>query len=139
VANNPSANYSQTIMIKEIKKHKDNIRNALKMHGKKVKTKLTSTIKNARGTGHKYANLPNRSSAPGEIPVSQSGKLERSFGYRARVNELMIYNNARSAGGAPYALFLNEGTRKMKPRQYFDNTIDSMNMMLYSDLQNIVY
>lgn len=138
MANNPSANYNKTIILKEIRKHEDNIRNALRMHGKKVKTKLESTIKNARGTGRKYANLPNRSSAPGEIPVSQAGKLERNFGYRARTNELMIYNNARS-NGAPYALFLNEGTSKMSSRQYFDNTIESMNMMLYSDLQDITH
>jgi hypothetical protein len=139
VANVTDPNYHQQIIMKEIKKHEDNIRAALRVHGKKVKTKLTSTIKNARGTGRKYPHLPNRSSAPGEIPVSQSGKLEKSFGYRSRVNELLVYNSARSDRGAPYPLFLNEGTVKMKPRQYFDNTIESMNMLLYNDLQNLFY
>jgi len=138
VANNPSANYTQEIMIRELEKHKDNIRLALKVHGKKVTVKLKSTIKTARGTGTKYPNLPNRSSAPGEIPVSQSGKLERGFGYKSRVNELLVFNKATSSG-APYPLFLNEGTSKMKPRQYFDNTIESMNMLLYVDLQNIFH
>ena len=138
MANNPRANYNQEIMMKEIVKHEENIRMALKVHGKKVTVKLRNTIKAARGTGRKYPNLPNRSSAPGEIPVSQSGKLEKSFGYRARINEMVVFNKARS-NGAPYPLFLNEGTSKMKPRQYFDNTIESMNMLLYVDLQNIIH
>ena len=137
VASNPSAHYNQEIMMKEIEKHKDNINLALKVHGPKVTKKLRSTIKGSSGTGRKYSNLPNRSSAPGEIPVSQSGRLLKGFGYRARLNELSVFNKARAKNGAPYPLFLNEGTSKMKPRQYFDNTIESMNMLLYVDLQKL--
>ena len=136
---NPSARYTEEIMMREIVKHEKNIRIALKIHGKEVQTALQSSIKNARGTGVKYPNLPNRSSAPNEIPVSQSGKLERSFGYKTRVNELLIFNKARSDRGAPYPLFLNEGTSKMKPRRYFDNTISAMSMLLYRDLSNLSF
>ena len=137
MGNTQGPNYHTDIIMKQRRMHEDNIRNALRVHGKEVKDKLTNTIKNARGSGRQYPNLPNRSSAPGEIPVSQSGKLENSFGYRTRVNELLIYNKARSRTGAPYPLFLNTGTRKMEPRQYFDNTIESMAMLLYRDLMDL--
>lgn len=132
-----SATYTHDIILKELKKHEDNIRNALRLHGSDVKKKLTNTIKNARGTGRQYPQLPNRSSADGETPVSQSGKLEKSFGYRASPRELLIYNSARSKTGAPYPLFLNVGTSKMGPRQFFDNTIESMSMLLYRDLMDL--
>ncbi len=133
----PGRHYTQDLIMKQIRLHEDNIRDALRVHGKKVKVRLISTIKNARGTGRKYPQLPNRSSAPGEFPVSQFGGLARGFGYRTRVNELLIYNRTRSKTGAPYPLFLNVGTRKMEPRQYFDNTIESMEMLLYRDLMDL--
>ncbi len=129
--------YHRDIIMKQRRLHEDNIRDSLRVHGKKVKDKLISTIKNSRGTGRKYPQLPNRSSAPGEFPVSQFGGLARGFGYRTRVNELLIYNRTRSKMGAPYPLYLNVGTRKMEPRQYFDNTIDSMHMLLYQDLMDL--
>lgn len=137
MGNAKGANYHRDIIMKQRRRHEENIRDSLRIHGKEVKDKLILTIKNSRGTGIKYPQLPNRSSAPGEFPVSQSGKLANSFGYRTRVNELLIYNRTRSKTGAPYPLFLNIGTRKMEPRQYFDNTIESMFMLLYRDLMDL--
>ena len=134
---NPGANYTVEIIMKQRRRHEDNIRRALRIHGPKVTRKLTNTIKSSRGSGVKYPQLPNRSSAPGEIPVSQSGKLANSFGYITRVNELSIFNKARSKTGAPYPLFLNIGTRKMEPRQYFDNTIEAMAGLLFRDLLDL--
>ena len=134
---NPGRHYTQDLIMKQHRMHEDNIRDALRVHGKKVKVKLISTIKNSRGTGRKYPQLPNRSSAPNEFPVSQSSRLANNFGYYTRINELLIYNKARSKTGALYPLFLNTGTRKMSPRQYFDNTIESMSMLLYRDLMDL--
>jgi len=133
----PDKHFNEQYMIKELARHEDNIRIALRKHGKLVTDKLTRTIKNSRGRGVKYPNLPNRSSAPNDKPVSQSGKLEKSFHYRSRKNELLIYNDARSDKGAPYPAFLNQGTKKMAPRQYFDNTIKSAAVFLENDLASI--
>lgn len=137
MAKYPDKHFNEQYMIKELAKHEENIKTALRRHGKIVKDKLTRTIKTSRGSGHHYPNLPNRSSSPGQKPVSQSRKLEKSFHFRARTNELLIYNDARSDKGAPYPAFLNEGTRKMAPRQYFDNTIESAAIFLERDLANI--
>ena len=106
------------------------------MHGREVTNVLRKSIKSSRGSGVHYKKLPNRSSAPNEHPVSQSGKLLKGFGYRARVNELLIFNKARSDKGAPYPAFLNEGTKKMEPRQYFDSQIEAMALWLKSDLSD---
>lgn len=132
----PDTHFTEDLMVKHLQAHKDNIRDSLRIHGSDVKKRLVNIVKSSRGTGRKYPQLPNRSSAPGEYPVSQSGKLVKGFGYRARVNELLIYNRARSKTGAPYPAFLNDGTRKMEPRQYFDNTIEAMAGLLEVELQD---
>ena len=133
----PDKHFNEKLMVEELEKHKLNIKFALKLHGSEVKRVLILTIKGARGKGTHYSRLPNRSSAPGEVPVSQSGNLARSFGYRARTTELLVFNKARSDKGAPYPAFLNQGTKKMAPRQYFDSTIEAMAILLKNDLANL--
>ena len=62
-------------------------------------------------TGRKYKNLPNRSSAPGEFPRSQSGRLAKS-----------LYSNAsgslsfRVGATEKWAIFLAAGTKIMSAR-----------------------
>lgn len=135
----PDKHFSENLMVKQLAKHEYNIRMALKIHGKEVTTVLRSSIKNSRGSGTHYLRLPNRSSAPNEHPVSQSGKLLKGFGYRTRTNELLVFNRARSKDGAPYPAFLNEGTKKMEPRQYFDSQIEAMAGWLQADLMDFKF
>ncbi len=126
---------STYILSRESIKHKDNIRHSLQEHGREVKTELKKVITTSVGNGVHYAGQPNRSSSAGNAPVSQSGKLADSFLYRTAPMWLKIANKADNQG-APYATFLEEGTRKMKARPYFQCTIESLHYRLFKDLQD---
>lgn len=62
-------------------------------------------------TGRRYKGLPNRSSAPGEFPRSQSGRLAKSMYYNASGSL-----SFRVGATAPWALFLSTGTKTMSAR-----------------------
>lgn len=130
------ASFHKEILLKQLKKHEDNIRGALKTHGKDVKDELRKVIATSVGNGVHYAGLPNRSSSRDNPPVSQSGQLENMFYYKTSPLLLRIGNKANNKG-APYPTFLEEGTKKMGARPYFENTIVSMHYQLQKDLQNI--
>ena len=107
---------SQTVLLKIPKQaglHKHGIRLALHdagaIVGNTVETLLTTGVR----TGRKYPNLPNRSSAPGQPPRSQSGRLVRSYNYKVSSWHQMTVGER-----ATYAGFLEWGTRKMKPRPH---------------------
>ena len=53
-------------------------------------------------------------SKPGEPPRRRTGRLVRSLNYRVRRRPLGVSLGA----DAPYAGFLDEGTRRMKPRPF---------------------
>lgn len=64
-------------------------------------------------TGRKYSNLPNRSSAPGENPRTQSGRLSKSIYYNAgNTYSFSVGSNA------PHARFLEFGTKHMRARPH---------------------
>lgn len=74
-------------------------------------------------SGIKYPNLPRRSSAPGEPPAPQSERLAESIAVlsKATPNELVSTVGPRSqafAGRKPYPVYLEFGTRRMKPRPF---------------------
>ncbi len=104
-------------MERALKKH---IRVCLKKHGKYVSEKLSEAITSGRRSGRIYGT--HRASAPGERPASKSGRLASSFLYKSGSEDLIVANNAKSKQGAPYPLFLEEGTSKMLPRPYFVKT-----------------
>lgn len=74
----------------------------------------TRKIMDPPKTGRKYSGLPNRSSAPGEAPATQSGRLQQSG--------RTIYNEAELSGVASWssahAMPLEVGTEKMAPRPF---------------------
>ena len=81
-------------------------------------------IQTSVGSGHKYPNLPNRSSAPSEIPVNQTGALAAS---------MRTYVGKRRANGVPYAEFgsddpvardLDLGTNRVAPRPFMSKAAD---------------
>lgn len=129
------AKFTSKIFVKELDKHRDNIRMSLKEHGREVKTQLKKVITTSVGNGVHYSGLPNRSSSAGNAPVSQSGKLANMFIYKTSPLQLLIANKADNQG-APYATFLELGTKKMKARPYFLCTISSLHYRLYKDLMD---
>ena len=62
-------------------------------------------------SGRWYARRPRRSSAPGEFPASQTGRLLRSV--RSEYND----TSATVGSSVPHSKWLREGTRFMQPRQ----------------------
>jgi len=87
------------------------IMNGAKLAGRSVQQRAEKMLTTGTRTGRKYKNLPNRSSAEGEAPRSQSGRLVRS-----------IYFNAGSStqfsvgATARHAIFLERGTKFMGAR-----------------------
>lgn len=79
--------------------------------GQIVRNNVREMIKNPPKTGRKYANLPKRSSAPGESPAYQYGKLSKSVAYKA-----YSWNEMEVGYQVVYGLYLERGTDRMKPR-----------------------
>ena len=121
-------------------RHKVHIMHCLEIQGSEVVDELQKvTSRGSRsGKAYYYKGQKIRASAPGEYPQLRSGKLNKSFDYKSNILELHIGNRARSASGAPYPLFLEEGTSKMNPRYYFRKTIDEKATELYSDLKRFM-
>ncbi len=75
-------------VIAEVHKHpayfKAGIKNALFMIGGIVNRETKRLVLSPPKTGIKHRGLPNRSSAPGEAPATQSGELAKSQNYRVR-------------------------------------------------------
>lgn len=74
-------------------------------------------------SGIKYPGLPRRSSAPGEPPAYQFGRLAESIAVlsRATPSELVSTVGPRPeafVGRAPYPVYLEFGTRRMRPRPF---------------------
>ena len=84
----------------------------------------TATARDAReqvqgqiGTGVQYSGLPNRSSAPGEAPVDQSGGLLSTIG-TSQETVLGIAAEAVAGDGSGQAFALEAGTSNMEPRPF---------------------
>ncbi len=83
-----------------------------------VQQKLTGTR-----SGRQYPGLPNRSSAPGEPPATQSGRLKTSRTIRFRgLRGEIVYD-------AGYAGYLETGTSKMAPRPFVKPVLDELESM----------
>jgi hypothetical protein len=74
----------------------------------------TRKIMDPPKTGKKYSGLPNRSSAPGESPATQSGRLQQSGRTQYDVGAL----SGTAGWSAAHALPLEVGTEDMAPRPY---------------------
>jgi len=63
-----------------------------------------------------------RASAPGQSPANRTGTYRKSLGYKIRGwRDLEFGSTAR--GNAPYSVFLEQGTQKMKPRPGLGNAV----------------
>ena len=82
-----------------------------KKAGSSVVSRSQRLLDTGERTGRKYPNLPHTSSAPGEYPRSQSGRLRNRLYYKAgNPNVLKVGATAK------HALYLERGTRYMSAR-----------------------
>ena len=66
------------------------------------------------------ARRRHKSSAPGQTPANMTGNMRKHRGYQVRGADQMEWG---IRDGADYAVFLEKGTRKMRPRPGLKNTI----------------
>lgn len=76
--------------------------------------------------GIKHKSLPNRSSAPGEAPAAQSGKLRQEWDdiTERQGNGHTSIVTSRITSTTPYAGYLEEGTERMAARSFVDKIIE---------------
>ena len=76
--------------------------------------------------GIKYKSLPNRSSAPGEAPAAQSGKLRQEWDdiTERQGNGHTSIVTSRITSTTPYAGYLEEGIERMAARPFVDKIIE---------------
>lgn len=87
------------------------IMNGTKLAGRTIQRRATTLLGTGSRTGVHYRGLPHRSSAEGEYPRSQSGRLMRSIYYSATGTD-----SFRVGATEKHANFLEHGTRIMKAR-----------------------
>lgn len=101
---------------------KKSIKPALHEIGTIIGRENKHLITTGKRTGRVY-NVSGRrhvASAFGEAPAKITGRLHKSYDYRVASWHTMILGE-----GADYAKFLEEGTRKMKPRQHLIRAINN--------------
>ncbi len=59
-------------------------------------------------------------SAPGQTPANSTGTYRKNAGYQLRGSQQLEFGIRE---GAPYAIFLEEGTKKMDPRPGLGNAV----------------
>lgn len=80
--------------------------------GRSIQKRVTTLLSSGSRSGRKYRGLPNRSSAPGENPRTQSGRLARSVYYNSGVNQFSV------GATEDHATYLTEGTKRMEARPH---------------------
>lgn len=116
------------------------IATALFDYGSRITNDLHRVITTGTRTGRVYTirGRQHQSSAAGEPPANLSGKLSKSFEYKVTgAKQMIVGSTAFSNRGAPYPLFLDQGTSKMQPRPFFEITNKNSSMDLYRELQKI--
>lgn len=95
------------------KLHKSGLRKGWHEAGQLVVKQNRRNITTGTRSGRTYTYRGQRhiASSPLEIPANRSGRLEKSTGYKVRGWSEMEFGER-----APYAAFLEEGTRIMRPR-----------------------
>ena len=83
-----------------------------------------------RKSGIKHPGLPNRSSASGEPPATQSGELARHIGYVASGNDQMEFGDKSQQGKFPYGrrleLEMNRPHINQTVKDEYKNTYNSL-------------
>ena len=89
-----------------------------------------------RKTGRIYVikGAFHQASAPGEPPANLSGELARHVGYVVAGHLEMEFGDKSQQGKAPYGMFLEGGTRKIKPRPHISRTVKDEYKNTYTSL-----
>lgn len=88
---------------------------------KKPKGGRTYIIRTASGRRRRHV-----ASAPGETHANRSGRLRKAIEWRVRGDQLDFgYGIIGGSDSPDYASFVEEGTRRMKPRPTLRNSIES--------------
>ena len=103
-----------------IKAVKRGIRSGLFEIGIENKKHLRGLIldKNKNGRIYHIKGKLHQASAPGEAPANLSGKLQRSVDFNVRGSSEMAFGEKEF-----YGKFLEDGTRKIKPRPHVGRTV----------------
>ncbi len=112
--------------------HRKTIENGLYTVGQILDKRVTKLITSPPKTGRVYRirGLDHQASAPGEAPANLTGRLAASFNYNVHGFYQMEVGES-----APYAAFLEEGTRNIAPRPHVIRAIDETQ----GDVVNIFY
>lgn len=107
----------------------DGMRDELYRRGVQITQVLRKTeLEILAGTrnGVKYKSLPNRSSAPGEAPAAQSGKLRQEWDdiTERQGNGHTSIVTSRITSTTPYVGYLEEGTERMAARPFVDKILE---------------
>lgn len=111
---------------------KKGLRNALHEIGQENKRHCKKLILDPPKTGRIYLSRtkpsPHQASAPGEAPANWTGALRKNVRYRVYGHDRMEFGDGviKSAkeGAGLYGKYLEEGTKKIKPRPHVGRTVD---------------
>ncbi len=97
--------------------------------GSRLKQELNKEVlkKNKRGRTYIRKDRAGRrrrhvASAPGQTPANRTGNYRRNVGFQLRGSQQLEFGIRE---GAPYATFLENGTKKMEPRPGMGNAVKS--------------
>ena len=86
------------------------------------------------GKLYKKKSVTHQASAPGQSPAVDSGELISRIIFDVRDMELEVGAEA----GAPYAEFLELGTKKMKARPWLDPAVEKHASGIFDDVGDVV-
>ena len=115
-----------------VNKYPARIEQALKDIGDEVvkETRVLIKSKNKTGRIYRFRGRLHQASAPGEAPANRTGRLLKSSNYAVRNQQQLSIGES-----APYAVFLEDGTRKIKPRPHLIRAIHNKAGITYSILE----
>lgn len=98
--------------------------------GRENKRIITTGVRTGRV--YRFRGQSHRASAPHEAPANRTGRLVKSYDYR-----VSGWREMRVGEDAPYAKFLEDGTKKMRRRQHLIRAINNVSgdavRILYSN------
>lgn len=100
---------------RQIEAHERSMRKALHDTGQIAKSEVKRLLSSGRRTGrlYRFGTQVIQASAAGEVPARRSGRLIKSSNFRVHSPYQMALGES-----APYAGFLEEGTRRMASRPH---------------------
>ncbi len=104
--------------------------------GREFQDAIKRSLINGTRSGRKYPGLPSRSSAPGEVPKSQSGRLAKKVVYEGSGNGIEVTNVVE------YSEYLEQGTMNMARRPHMGGVFrelddDFLDIMVHTPLEEV--